>query len=247
MPAVATDISHVQSTSAGSSGGAIAVGPIPIVSGVANNVWPNIDSVARLAGGTRPRKTFFLNNHATLSFPIPVMYTPVLPSNATLVVGVGINNAADDDYLQGNMTAFTAAAIPTFVSDGADTRVVTCLGLDNAGIPVPILATIALNGAVEVQVAATFSKVWAWWLASSSASRTVLCKQGAGGTTRGTIGLNKIVSWIWVTAGPTIGAGIALPDLAAGQSYGLWRRLTWIAGAAVTRPNTLTVKLEEAA
>lgn len=246
MPAVATDILHVESEDAGSSGGAIAAGPVPIISGVANNVWPNIDSVERLAGGTRPRKTFFLNTHATLEFPVPVLYTPVLPSNAALVVGLGINHAVDDNVLQGNMTAWGAAARPTFISDGADVRVVSCLGLNNAGTPVPILETIALNGAAEVQVASSFTKVWAWWVASASGTRTVLCKQGSGGTTRGTIGPNEIVSWLWVTAGPTIGAGLQLPDLAAGQSYGVWRRLTWIAGAAVTRPNSLTVKLEEA-
>ena len=241
----ASDIQHVTSASTGSSGGAIAAGPVVIVSGVSNNVWPNIDATERLAGGLRLRKTFFLNTHATEQFPAPVLYTPVLPLNATLQIGFGINHTSDDDYLQGNMAAWSAAAKVALISDGADTRVVTIVGLDNTGTPVPVTENVTLTGAVEVLSVATFTKVWAVYVASVSASRTVLVKQGAAGTTRGTIGLNKIICWLWVTAGTTIGAGISLLPLVALQSFGIWRKLSWIAGAAVTRPNTLTIKMEE--
>lgn len=243
MPVASSDISHLQSVSAGSSGGAVSGSTI--TSGVKNNVWTDVTDVERVAGGVEYRKTFFKNNHATDSALKPVIYFPVAPASSTLVLGFGINDAADDDPLQGNMTAWSANAIPFIESDGADTRNVTVVGMDNAGTPLPVAVTVALNGTAPVSLVTTFSKVFGFYVASTSASRTVIIKQGSGGTTRGTIGLNRKVSWLWVSAGTAKASGLTYVDLPAGQTIGVWRKLTWIAGAAAVRPNSLTVQFEE--
>ncbi len=108
MSVLASDIARYQSASAGSTGGAITGSSI--TTNVANNVFPNKNEAARVAGGTDYRKTFFKNNHATDAMKVPVIYVPVLPTNATLAIGLGVNSSDDTDSGQGNMTAWTSAA-----------------------------------------------------------------------------------------------------------------------------------------
>jgi hypothetical protein len=244
MSVSASDIVEYLSASAGSTGGAITGSSV--TSGVANNVNPNVTDAARAAGGTDYRKTFWKNTHATDAMQLPIVYVEVLPTNNTLSIGIGVNDSNDADSGQGNMTAFGAAAKVALISDGTDTRVATIFGLDNSGTPVPIIENVTLTGASEVLSVATFSKVWAVFLASTSGSRTVTVKQGTGGTTRGTIGISKLGCWLWVSNPGTVKtAGIALPNLAAGQSYGVWRRRVWTAGAGTVRPDSQTMTLEE--
>lgn len=243
MPVANSDIVHYQSTAASSTGGAISGSTI--TSGVKNNVWPDITSVEALAGGTRYRKTFWKNTNGVDPMVKPVLYFPVAPVNATLVLGLGFDHSTDDDPAQGNMTAWAANAKVALISDGADTRTATIIGMDNAGTPVPISENVVLTGASEVLSVATFSKVWAVILSATDASRTVLVKQGTGGTTRGTIGLLKKLCFLFLSAGTVKANGITLPDLPAGQNYGVWRKLTWAAAAPTTRPDTLSVTLEE--
>jgi hypothetical protein len=239
------DVSLLQSAGASSSGGAITASGI--TSGVSNNLWPDVTSAERIAGGERFRKVFWKNSHATDAALKPVLYAPVLPTGATLSLGLGFNSADDDDPAQGSMTAFGAAAQVALISDGTDTRQVTVYGLNNAGSPVPTVETVTLTSAVEKLTTATFSKVYAVMAASEDASRTITVKQGSGGTTRGTIPVSRKCCWIWVAGPSSKAAGIALPDLAAGANYGLWLRLAWTAGASVVRPNTCTVTFEESA
>jgi hypothetical protein len=243
MAVSASDIVQYLSSDAGSTGGAISGSTT--TSGVANNVWPDITDGERLAGGAKYRKTFWKNNHATDSMLEPVIYCPVFPTNMTLKIGIGINSSSDNDSAQGNMTAWSANAKVALVSDGADTRIATIYGMDNSGTPVPTTETVTLTGASEVLSVATYSKVWSVSLGATDGSRTVTIKQGSAGTTRGTIGISKIACWLWVTAGTAKASGIYLPDLAAGQSYGIWRELTWSAGAGAVKPNSLTVAIEE--
>lgn len=241
MPVSTSDIAHLESANGDSEGGAITGSGI--TSGVTNNVWPDVTDSERIAGIVRYRKTFWKNNHGSDAMVNPVVYYSVGPTNAALVLGLGVDSSDDDDATQGNMTAWGASAVVSLTSDGADTRVATTYGVD--GSSVPTTEAVALTGASEVLSVNTYSKVWAVWLASESGSRIVTVKQGAGGTTRGTIGLNKKICWLWVSASSK-GAGIALPDLASAQNYGVWRRLTVTAGAGAVRPNTLTVRIEEA-
>lgn len=240
-----SDIALMQSTAASSTGGAISASGI--TSGVSNNLWPDITSAERLAGGERYRKVFWKNNHGADAALKPVLFAPVLPTGATLSLGLGTNDSGDDDPTQGNMTAFGASAQVALISDGADTRQVTITGMDNSGSPVPVTETVTLTGAVEVLSVGTFSKVWSVVAASESGTRVITVKQGSGGTTRGSIPANQKCCWLWVVGPSAKASGITLPDLASGGAYGLWLRLAWTAGATVVRPNSMTLTMEETA
>lgn len=240
MAVTAGDILHYTSSDTDSTGGAISGSSI--TSGVINNVWRDVTDAERIAGITLYRKTFWKNNHGSDSALVPVVFVPASPSDATFHIGLGWNSADDNVPAQGNMTAWGADARVALISDGSDTRVVTIIGVDDTDTP--ILETVTLTGAVEVLSVATFRKVWHVHPASTSGTRTVLVKQGTGGTTRGTIGTNKAACWLWITA-TSKGAGIALPDLAPAQSYGVWQRLVVAPSASPVRPNSLTLRIEE--
>ena len=231
------------SEDASSTGGAITVSTI--ASNVKNNLWPDVSNSDRILGGVMHRKVFFKNNNATDALAKPVIYTPTLPTNMTLSIGLGFNHSDDDDANEGNMTAWTANAKVALISDGTDVRTATIYGLDNSGTPAPVTENVVLTNAVEVLSSNTYSKVWAIFLSALDGSRIVTVKQGSGGTTRGTIGQSKKGCFLWVVGPSTKGSGIALPDLAAGQDYGLWERLAWSAGASVARPNNIVVNIEE--
>lgn len=240
MAIVGTDFVEYLSASAGSTGGAITGSSV--TSGVSENVNPNQADAALTAGGTDYRKTFFKNTNGSDTAQVPVIWYSVAPTNNTLQLGLGFNNSDDTDPLQGNMSAFGATANVALISDGADVRVATLFGLSGAGLPQT--ETVTLTGAVEVLSALTYSVLYGCGLSAISASRTVTVKQGSGGTTRGTIGINKRNCWIWVTASSK-GAGLKLPNLAAGANYGLWRKRTWTAGASAVRPNNQRIRIEE--
>lgn len=243
MAVIASDLAHLESEDTDSTGGAITASGI--ASNVTNNVWPDITDSQRVSGITLYRKTFWKNNNASDAMLAPVMYAPTLPTNATFSIGMGVDDSADDDSGQGNMTAWTGNAVVSVISDAADTRFVNLYGLDNAGTPVPTYEQVQLNGTTEVLSSTTFSKVWAAWVVTTDGVNTVSVRQGSGGTTRGTIGPTKKGCWLWVTGASSKGAGIALPNLAALQSYGIWMRLVVGAGAGAVRPNSLTTRIEE--
>lgn len=244
MPAITgADITELLSAGSGSSGGAISGSTV--TSGVDNNVWPDITDVERIAGDITYRKTFWKNNHATDPMPTPVMYIPTLPTSADVAIGLGPNSSDDTDPLQGNMTALSGSVAIALKSDGADTRVVTLYGLNGSGDPVT--ETVTLNGTSDAMAVNTYSKVYAAWAASTSGSRTITIHETNGsGTLRGTIGTSKKGCWLWVTNPDTKGAGIKLPDLAAGQTYGMWRKLTVSAGAPAAPGTGMTVQIEVA-
>lgn len=243
MAIVNADIALLLSAGAGSNGGAISGSSV--TSGVSNNVWPDVSDASRLAGGEDERKVFWKNNSGSSAALVPILYAPVLPTNCTLSLGYGVNDANDADPLQGNMSPLGAASVVAVVSDGADTRQATVVGLNNAGTPVPTVETVTLNGLTEVLTATTWSKVYAVYVSAIDASRTVTAKQGAGGATRGVIGPSKKVCWLWIVSPSAKAAGIALTDLAAGGIVGMWMRIVWTAGVASVRPNTMTVQFEE--
>jgi hypothetical protein len=242
VPVASGELQEFLSLLTGSSGGAIAGSAV--TSAVNNNVWPDITDAERIAGGSRYRKTFWKNTSGASAALKPIIFAPVLPSNCTLSLGLGTNDAADNDPLQGNMTVWTAAAVVSAVSDGTDARTLTIYGMNNAVPAVPIVETLVLNGTTPVSSVTTWTKVWAVFV-SSTASQTISVKQGPGGTVRGTIGVNKKACWLWVASPAAKANGIALPDLAAGANYGLWRKLTWTAGTTPTRPNSMSISIEE--
>lgn len=102
---------------------------------------------------------------------------------------VSLTGGAIDLTDRPDFTQFSANALPAIISDGADTRNVTIQGRTVAGVVTS--ETKALTGAVEVVFATTFERILTITIASPDASRTVLVKQGSGGTTRATIGPNE--------------------------------------------------------
>jgi hypothetical protein len=88
-----------------------------------------------------------------------------------------------------DITQLTANAVIAVVSDGADTRTVTVQGRNAAGAITSEVLT--LNGAAEVAGAVTFERILTLTLSASDGARTVTVRQGAGGATRATIGINE--------------------------------------------------------
>lgn len=237
------DILLYESNDAGSVGGSISTSTI--TSGVANNLWADITDSERLAGGTAYRKVFWKNNSGTDSALEPILFVPTLPTNMTASIGLGIDSSDDDGFGQGNMTAFAADALAALISDGTDTRTVTIFGMDDSGTPVPTTENVVLTSGSEVLSSTTWSAIWAIFTDNTDGSRTVTVKEGSGGTTRGTIGIDQKASWLWVIAPDVKSAGIALPNLVLGGNHGMWLRLAWSASVGSVRPNTMSVSFEE--
>ncbi len=243
MPIVSADIKTYKSINTDSDGGAIDTSRL-ITSGVDNNLFPDITGAELTAGGTRYRKCFRKNEHASLSWLNVRSYAPVQPSNATVSIGVGIDHADDADGLQGNMTAFSAAAKVALVSNGADTRTATILGERSDGVYQT--EAVVLNGAAEVVSVLTFGAVYAVYLSALDGARTVTVRQGASGTTRGTIGPNKKICWLWRATSliDTYAEGFKHGNILATGTLGIWVRKVWAAGAAAGTAFTFRVNTD---
>lgn len=87
-------------------------------------------------------------------------------------------------------TQFSSSAKVSLTSDGTDTRNVTITGRDATGAVVS--EVVALTSAVEVLSVNTYERLQSVNIASSSGTRTVTVKQGAGGTTITTIPVNEV-------------------------------------------------------
>jgi len=254
MAIVSADLKEYESNSVDSDGGEITA--VEVVDNVDNNLFTDITGDEAAAGGTEYRKSFRKNTHGSLSWQNVVTWLQSQPTNAALSFGFGIDHADDDEGAQGNMSAFSANAVVAVVSDGADTRQVTIVGENASGNRQS--ETLTLNGTTEVVGALTFSKLYGAYVASLSGSRIVTIRQGSGGTTRGTIGINKKTSFIWYgrvySGGSPIdaeggnmaskAAGMEHGDIAFGGNFGLWYRLTWPAGAGAVTANSSQVKSE---
>jgi hypothetical protein len=117
---------------------------------------------------------------------------------ADLVKYGSLSRPSDDTSLTGgaidpldrpDITQLTANSVLAVISDGADTRVVTVQGRNAAGAI--ISDPITLNGTTEVLGTLTFERILTVTLSATSATRTVLVRQGAGGATRAQIGINE--------------------------------------------------------
>lgn len=205
--------------------------------------FPDVADVDRIAGGSVVRKWFLYNDAPTDALISPSIWIQQDPQYCTEEIGLGFDDTDDDDATtQGNMTALTGNSVIAIVSDAADTRDVTIYGLDASGDPQE--ETLTANGTTEVVGTLTFSKVYACAADSSDLSNTITVRQGASGTTRGTIEPTKISCFLWLTA-LTKGAGIRLGDLPAGTAYGFWDRITWPSSTPGVRPAASVVAVEE--
>ena len=254
MPIVSADLKEYKSSNANSDGGAISA--TEVVDNTDNNLFTDITGDEASAGGTEYRKVFRKNNHGSLSWQNVVSWLQSQPTNSALSFGFGVDHADDADGAQGNMSAFSANAVVAVVSDGADTRQVTIVGEDASGNRQT--ETLTLNGTTEVVGSLTCSKLYGAYVNSLSGSRSVTIRQGSGGTSRGTIGINKKVSFIWYgkrySGGSLVNAeggdmaskvaGLKHGDIASAGNFGLWYRLTWPAGAGAVTATTTQVKSE---
>lgn len=120
---------------------------------------------------------------------------------ADLIAYLTANNPTDDAGNSGgaidttkrpDLDQFSAAATPYIESDGADTRNITIYGRNAAGAL--INETQALNGVTPVAFTNSFERILAVVAASGDASRTVLVKEGSGGTVRCTLNPNQVES-----------------------------------------------------
>jgi hypothetical protein len=222
-----------------SDGGAASI--LSLTSGLKNDLWPNIPDLDRVAGGTRYKKIFACNLSVIDSLVLPVIWIYKEPINITETIGFGIDNSADDDPAQGNMSEFSAANNVALTSSAADTRVVTVVGLSLAGVPQK--EDLTLNGTSEVLSTLTFLTVYACYTTTTN-TNTVTVREGTGGTSRGTIPSGKVICWLWLEA-PTKAEGLKLINLAPTANYGLWLKQTWVANAGGSRPNADTIAIEE--
>jgi hypothetical protein len=87
-------------------------------------------------------------------------------------------------------TQFTSNAVVSLISDGTDVRVVTITGRDATGAVVT--ENVTLTNAVEVLSVNTYERIQSVNVASSSGTRTITVKQGAGGSTVTTIPINEV-------------------------------------------------------
>lgn len=114
------------------------------------------------------------------------------------IADTGTSGGALNDESRPELTQFSASAVAAVVSDGADTRDVTVTGrLANGVIDTEDLT---LTGTTEVVGATTFERILSVVADAPSATRTITVRQGAGGTTRATIGLNETTRHILFVA-----------------------------------------------
>lgn len=222
--------------------------------GLTNNLFPNITAAQSQSGVTLYEKFFRKNTNASISWTSPMNYIPIQVANAALSMGFGVSNAADTDGTQGNMTAFGVTDNVQLVSDGADTRTATIVGISGG---LAVTENVVLTGATLVNSVNTYSKVLNVSISATDAARTVTVKEKTAGTTRGTIGINKIVCWLWfgkmvsggsvvnaeggdVPGGATIDStnSILYLDIAAGANIPIWCRYMCAAGSAAAGDST---------
>jgi len=219
--------------------------------GKKNNLFPDVTAAQASNGLTLYRKFFRKNTSSADVWYDVILFISKQPINSALSIGLGIDNSNDNDATQGNMIAMSANAQIALVSSGSDTRTVTLQGLDIDGNP--ISETKTLNGTTEVLSTNIFSKLYLAYASATDANNTITIKQGSGGSALGTIGSNKISSFLWfgkkvdntqtiVNAEggdiPNSLTGIKVGDIAIGGSVGIWCRLGVPAGASAVGNNT---------
>ena len=226
------------SSSGASEGGARSA--TEIVSATDNNVFPDVSDVSRIAGGTMTRKIFAANENGVDAYGPHSIWALAQPTNATGSIALGFDDADDDDAAFATLVNFSASAKVALVSDGADTRSVDVWG-ELAGTPQ--METVVLTGASEVLTVANFDVVLAMHT-TISASRIVTIKQGAGGTTRGTIPIGAVNCFRWLTPATSKSTGMRLPSLPTGQANGIWEKVEWVPDAGAIDASDFALKTE---
>lgn len=221
-----------------------------------NNLFDDITPEEATSGTTKYKKYFRKNTNNSSTWEEVKVWIEKQPVNAAVSVGLGLNDTNDNDSSQGNMSNLSSNSQIALVSDGTDTRQVTLKGLDNNGILV--VESVTLNGTTEVLSSNTYSKLYLAYASTIDSNRTITLKQGSGGSTIGTIGPNKICSWLWMgkkaSGGSIVNAeggdipdensAIKIGDIASGRSIGLWVRLMVPAGSSPVSGNDACIQIK---
>ena len=224
MPVATTDIDVWQSVGGG-TGGERDLGA-PITDNEIGNLFPQITSSEAAAGGSRIRKFFISNEHATDDMLSPAASVRFYPGTYTVEVGYGVDHADDDDAgVSGNLDGDQGGADETIeaVSDGADTRDVTLIGRTLAGAHVETTET--LNGTTPIVFGTDVAFVYAAVANGSDGSRTVTIRRQTGPVTIGTIQPDQRHCFWWqdqATEDP-----MTMNDVGPGGVRGFWIRKTW--------------------
>ena len=239
MSITASDIEMYKSNGTDSTGGTITA--TAITDATLNNLFDDVTADEALAGATEYRKIFVKNNHGSLTWTSVIFWRSSNTTSTDDEISLGIGTASDDAGSNA-LTTFTGAAKVALISDGTDTRNVTIIG-EVSGVRTS--ETVTLTSTSEVLSTNTFDsgKVYLVYPASSDASRTITIKQGTGGTTRGTIGTNKL-SCINYQDPTTAGAGFQLGSIAAAASQGLWLKRVVGAAAVALANNSGTIQVK---
>lgn len=222
------------------NGGAIDTTAV-VTSGSDNNLFPDVTSDEATTGITRYRKCFRKNTNATSTWLIPVTWIVQQPTNCTLYMGVGINHADDTRGALSELGSWSGSAVVAAVSSGSDSRTLTIYGEDSASVYAT--ENVVLNGTVEVLSTTIFSRVYCVFVSAMSGTNTITIKEGSGGTSRGTIGINGKLCTQFVTWNMK-SLGIQHGDIVAGNLLGLWYKLVVPPGAGYVSGNVYTTKTE---
>lgn len=238
MPITPADLEYYKSNAAGSTGGTITA--TAVTDNSLNNLFDDVTSDESVSGASEYRKIFVKNNHGSLTWQNVAYWRSSDTVSVNDEVWLGMGTASDDDGAN-ELSALSVASVIAVVSDGADTRQITLVGEDAGSNRVT--ETLTLNGTTEVVGVVSFTKLYLAYPSASSALRIVTVRQGAGGVSRGTIGLNKLsaILYLNVTSKAT---GLELGNIAAGNSQGLWIKRIVAPGAAAATANQGTIKCE---
>lgn len=233
------------------------VNPYPVNTPIStkNALLPDVTAQQANDGLTVFRKFFRRNASPSFTWIDVRTWIPEQLTNSAISIGFGLDHADDNTGVQGNMTIFSANSVTAVVSNGADTRVVTIVG-ENA-IGERQTETLTLNGATEVVGTLTFSKLYMASVPTLDGARTITIRQGAGGITRGTIGVNSRISFLWfgrMASGGTIlnaeGGDITTDimairagNISAGGNVPIWVRMMVPTGASASSNNTAHIQI----
>ncbi len=228
MPITSTDLKEYRSTNPDSDGGAIS--DIEVKD---DNLFPDIDAKN---AGVAYRKVFRKNTHESLTWKNGRSQIASQPKNAQLLFGLSINHLDSDSGDEGNLNQLDEASVIAIVSDGDDKRKVALIGEDEKGNRQT--EVLKLNGNTEVVGTLKFSKLYGAYVYELSQSHGIEIKQGPNGSIRGIILPNTGSSFSWTDG------EIKHGDIEPSDSFGLWYRLTWDAGAGSVSGNSVRVKTD---
>lgn len=209
-----------------------------------NNLFPDIESDEAKAGGIKYRKIFRKNCHESLDWENVISWIKSQPINAKLSIGLGVNHKDDNDPEQGNMSPLSSESVIAISSDDSDNRQVIIVGEDTSGNSQTEVLT--LKDTTEIVGLKVFSELHAVYVESIDNSRTITIKQGQDGEVVGVINPDKKISFLWFddTDIDSKPKGIRHGDIPAGDSIGLWYRLTWPANTEAVPGNSIQVASE---